>query len=283
MTRHYFCTANQQIQIADMTKIVALGDSITKGVALSTENGYSVLEDNFINIVAREGNLEIENFGKFGCTVTFGHILADRHAEAIAAANYTLLEFGGNDCDFNWKRIALNPLDNHRPKTTLEEFTASFESLIGKVRALGSTPIILSLPPIDSQPYFNHFSRAMSTEQKQSIIDWMDGDVEAIRRWHEDYNLALWKLATRTKTEIVNISSAFECANHLTPDLLCLDGIHPNQAGHREIAKSILGSQAFAKISVTPAIRTNDNKTSVPTRLNNNSQLSSQRCQNATL
>lgn len=224
----------------ERVRIAALGDSITKGVVLNGENNYSVLEESFVGLIREKRDVEIDNFGKFGCTISYAHLLLDRHPEKIAAAKYTLLEYGGNDCDFYWKRIALNPEGDHQPKTSLEEFGSSFVALIEKIRALGSEPLILSLPPINSEAYFNFISRGMSHEQKETILNWMGGDKGAIARWHDSYNQVLFEVAERTNTPIINITTPFDSYKGDWHSLICDDGIHPNSEGHRLIASSIL-------------------------------------------
>lgn len=226
-------------------KIVALGDSITKGVVLNNDNNYSVSEGSFVEILRRERNLDIENYGRFGCTVNYGHQVIDRHSEEVASADYIIIEYGGNDCDFYWKRIALDPQAEHKPKTTLEAFRESFVELIGKVKALGSKPIILSLPPIVSDSYFAFFSRSMDQSQQNNILGWMGGEVEAIARWHENYNNALFAIANQTGTPILDITHPFSDLKEGWRSLICPDGIHPNAAGHRLIANALMTTAIF--------------------------------------
>ncbi len=229
----------------ERVKIVALGDSITKGVVLDSENNYSVSEGSFVEILKKEKNFDINNYGRFGCTIHYGHQIIDRHPEEIATAQYTILEYGGNDCDFYWKRIALNPEAEHLPKTSLEAFRTQFIALINKVRLLGSKPIILSLPPIISDSYFKFFSRSMDTSQRSNILGWMGGEVEAIERWHEDYNRELFAIATQTATPILDITRPFGDYQEGWRSLICSDGIHPNTKGHRLIANSIMTAASF--------------------------------------
>lgn len=223
-------------------RIAALGDSITKGVVLNGENNYSVLEDSFIGLLKERIGVEIDNYGKFGCTISYAHHFVDRHPEEIASAKYTLLEYGGNDCDFYWKRIALDPSGDHQPKTSLEAFGESFVALIKKVRSLGSTPLILSLPPINSEAYFDFFSKGMNDQQKANILGWMGGEKSAISRWHDSYNNLLFDIAERTSTPIINITRPFDNYSGDWHSLICADGIHPNSEGHQLIASSILSS-----------------------------------------
>ena len=226
-------------------RIAAMGDSITKGVVLTGDGNYSVLDNNFVDLLRKHNNIDIDNLGKFGCTISFAHHITDHYPEKIASSDYTILEYGGNDCDFYWKRIALDPTGEHQPKTKLEEFRREFVKLIEKVRALGSRPIILSLPPIESKEYFDFFSRKMNDEQRDNILGWMGGEVEAISRWHDSYNQVLFGVASETSTPILDITQPFSNYSDGWRSLLCQDGIHPNSEGHRLIASSIMAATSF--------------------------------------
>ena len=226
----------------ERVRIAALGDSITKGVVLGEENNYSVLEHNFMEIISESKGVEVENYGRFGSTIDFAHHVVKHHEADIAGAKYTFIEYGGNDCDFYWKRIALNPRGEHLPKTGLEEFRVSLISLIERVRALGSVPVLLSLPPISSTSYFDFFSRGMNEIDRSNILCWMGGDVERIARWHESYNEVLFEVAGSMGVSICDITHPFSDYSGDWHTLLCNDGIHPNMLGHQLIASSIMSN-----------------------------------------
>lgn len=223
----------------EQIRIAALGDSLTKGVVLNEENRYSILKQNFIGIISDKLDLCIRNYAKFGCTIGFGHNVIERHSDEISSSDVTFLEFGGNDCDFDWKMIADNPDTEHSPKTILDSFKEQFFVLIEKVRALGSKPVILSLPPIHSEAYFSFISRFMDDVQKTNILKWLGGDVGIITRWHDMYNKALFEISKLTGTSIIDITTPFEQYEGDVRALLCSDGIHPNALGHELIACSI--------------------------------------------
>jgi lysophospholipase L1-like esterase len=148
------------------TRIAALGDSITKGVVLNDQNRYSAAEQSFLDILSSELDLRVDNYGKFGCTVSHGNSVIERHTADIADSDYTFIEYGGNDCDFDWMKIAQDPRGEHKARTPLEEFTEELSSLVAKIKELGSVPILITLPPILSDTYFSFLSRSMSDEQK---------------------------------------------------------------------------------------------------------------------
>lgn len=230
-------------------RVTALGDSLTKGVILTEENRYSVTEHNFMDIISSRLGLNMENYGRFGCTVSFGNKVIDRHEETISASDYTFLEYGGNDCDFDWMKIADAPSEAHSPKTALESFKEQFPALIERVRKLGSRPVIISLPPIISDTYFSFFSRSMSESQKKNVVEWLGGDVGIISRWHESYNRALFMIANQTRTDIIDITTPFDTFRGDMNSLYCTDGIHPNENGHRMIADAIIrGHQSFDNV-----------------------------------
>lgn len=222
-----------------MTKVTALGDSLTKGVILTEANKYTLTENSYLDIVSRELDLQVSNYGRFGSTIDMGNAIIRRHSEDIASSEYTFIEYGGNDCDFDWMKIADSPMEDYTPKTTLNDFKERFIKLINKVRDLGSKPVIISLPPILSTPYFSFFSRMMSEEQKRNVINWLGGSTDIISRWHESYNRALFMIAPETQTPIIDITTPFDTFRGDISSLYCADGIHPNVQGHRMIATII--------------------------------------------
>lgn len=222
------------------TRIAALGDSITKGVVLNEQYRYSAAEQSFLDILSSELDLRVDNYGKFGCTVSHGNNVIERHAADIADSDYTFIEYGGNDCDFDWIKIAQDPHGEHKARTPLEEFIEDLSSLVAKIKDLGSVPVLITLPPILSDTYFSFLSRSMSDEQKNNIKEWLGGDVGIIARWHESYNRTLFQVANQTRTQIIDITTPFDTFRGDLTSLYCADGIHPNARGHKLIAHTII-------------------------------------------
>lgn len=224
------------------TKVVALGDSVTRGVILAEPNRYSLAEHSYLDIVSRSLDLQVSNYGRFGATIEMGEEMIRRHSDEISASGYTLIEYGGNDCDFDWMKIADSPMEDHAPKTKLKDFKERYVDIINKIRELGSCPIIISLPPILPVPFFSFVSRSMTDEQKANVISWLGGSTDIISRWHESYNRALFMIAQETQTPIIDITSPFDTFRGDIASLYCPDGIHPNDEGHRMIAATIINN-----------------------------------------
>ena len=221
-------------------KVTALGDSITKGVVLTDQDRYTVTQQSFMDMVGEKLDMDIVNCGKFGSTVSMGDKVISRHIKDISESNYTFIEYGGNDCDFDWMKIADAPAEDYAPKTSLEDFRVRFIGLIKRIRELGSTPVIISLPPILSDRYFSYFSSRMTERQKENVIRWLGGDVGIISRWHETYNRSLFVIAGQTQTEIIDVTAPFDTFRGDLKTLFCADGIHPNVYGYRLIADAII-------------------------------------------
>ncbi len=219
-----------------MEKIAAFGDSVLKGVIYEDEH-YCVSHDSFQKICEEYFGIKVENKARFGSTIAKGESIFENNLDLIRETDgeYVILEFGGNDCDFNWKEISEDPDRKHLPMCTIADFRKTYTGIIDGIRSCGKTPVLLSLPPIDSARYFKHISRGLSGD---NIMKWMRNDQQYITNWHERYNIEIFKIAIETGVPIIDISSVFlEKKNYSR--YLCADGIHPNVEGHRLIAAAI--------------------------------------------
>ena len=222
------------------------GDSVARGVVFdAVREKYLFLKDSFIGLVCGKASVRVDNYAKFGCTVTKGEAIVEKHAAALSAYDAIALEFGGNDCDYDWAAVSRDPQAEHLPHTPLAAFEEVYGTIIRKVRAAGARPAAFTLPPIDAERYFLHLSRGLDREK---ILLWL-GDIGRIYRWHERYNAAVCAVASREGAAVVDIRTAFlEREDYRV--LICEDGIHPTQKGHALIAEVVgayLGRAALAQ------------------------------------
>src|SRR5574344_523151 len=228
-----------------MSNIFAFGDSIMKGIVTDPTQicegtiKYKISDKSFVSRCEHDLGRPIDNLSRFGSTILGGLKYLERHFSEIQRGDTVVLEFGGNDCNFDWKAIATEPDKEHLPYTTLSNFRKIYTSIIEKVFSLGAQPVMLSLPVLDSQKFFYHVSQGLNAD---NILHWLGGDVNHINNWHEQYNLEIFKLGARLNVPVIDITSIFLEKPNLS-ELYCPDGMHPNEAGHALIAEAIMKFQ----------------------------------------
>ena len=226
-----------------VSNICIFGDSVAKGVVLDqVQKKYTFLKDSFVRLISVKRGVQISNYSKFGCTVTKGLEMVRRHASELPKYDFIALEFGGNDCDYDWAQVASAPLAEHACKTPVEAFEQSYCEMVHFVSEHGGRPVMLTLPPIDSQRYFNWISRSLDGGNILTFL----GDVDHIYRWQEMYNRIVLRLAHMLGVPLIDIRSAFLQGGDYR-DYLCEDGIHPNSRGHLLITDAI--DRALMRVS----------------------------------
>jgi acyl-CoA thioesterase I len=101
------------------------GDSISKGIVYDEAKGqYAICEGNYVALVQKRLKGMVRNASRFGNTLIRG---IGRLGKDIAKdkPDIVLIEYGGNDCDFDWDDVAANPGIAHEPKTDLSLFEKS--------------------------------------------------------------------------------------------------------------------------------------------------------------
>jgi acyl-CoA thioesterase I len=211
-------------------KIGVWGDSILKGVVFDEiKNSYRLLANGCADLVSRKLGLHISNKSRFGFTIDRGISLIEESLEKNIGCDYILLEYGGNDCDFDWSAVAAHPDWPHQPHTPLKKFGQQLQYVIDLLRHNHIDPILMSLPPISGDGYLDFLvNKGLN---RQALLTFL-GDVQQIYRFQESYSLTITGIALRNQCYYVPIREAF-LAEHDSPSMICADGIHPNEAGHR--------------------------------------------------
>lgn len=219
------------------------GDSIAKGIVFDDFSGrYTTSKNNFATLAADSLGVILSNKAKFGCTIKRGQEVISRIIQTKpndTPFDFALLEFGGNDCDFNWKEISVNPTVEHLPKTPILEFITIYEQIVQDLKMHKIVPIIMTLPPLVADSYYQWISKDIL--QKENILSWLGGNVESIYYWHERYNSAVWEVASNMNCLVIDIHKVFlEQKNYRR--YFCTDGIHLNQEGHDLVYHVLLRS-----------------------------------------
>jgi len=218
-------------------RLYIYGDSILRATVPDETGRYRFHAGQFLEKYGVSGE-QLVNRASFGATADKGAKKLTADLAAGQVGEYTLLEFGGNDCNFNWQQVADAPADAHEPYASLEQFTATMEQMVHAVRAAGSQPLLMSLPPIDGEKYLDHIAAAGPS--KSSILAWLGGSSHMIYRFQEMYSLAIVRLAEKLGVPCLDVRSAFLC-RHDYDSLISRDGIHPSFAGY-----DLIFSQIFA-------------------------------------
>ncbi|MCR4676302.1 MAG: SGNH/GDSL hydrolase family protein [Sphaerochaetaceae bacterium] len=222
-----------------------IGDSILKGIQPNPESGRYETVDN-LDFEGATG-MPVENFSKFGCTVTKGFEYIKRLFSRNPVSSYVLMDFGGNDSDFDWAAISSDPASEngeHKPKTDPAEYLSVYGQLIDFVRECGSTPILMTLPPIVSDRYLNWTCEKQNLSY-DNIMAWLNNDIGRVNRTQKAYSDIAGALAGFKNVKCIDVNSAF-LETGCPEDYMCEDGIHPNNAGQKLIHSCI--RQSFSCI-----------------------------------
>ncbi|MCF0137625.1 MAG: SGNH/GDSL hydrolase family protein [Oscillospiraceae bacterium] len=192
-----------------------------KGVVYDSEAGkYSLCREKLCVPEA-----EIINRSKMGATVEQGMKLIDRHLESCRDS-VVILEYGGNDCNFNWAEVSEAPEAEHSCAVMPERFEKLYTEAAEKLLAAGAEVVISTLPPISAPKFMSFLSRGLSSER---IMSWL-GDVERLSLWQQHYSEIAEGIAHRIGCPLL---PARRAVSSLEWDgMVCNDGLHPNAEGY---------------------------------------------------
>ncbi|PKM50182.1 MAG: SGNH/GDSL hydrolase family protein [Firmicutes bacterium HGW-Firmicutes-7] len=211
------------------------GDSILKGVQINPVNKrYHV--DNHIDIemLSKSYSMQIKNYSYMGCTVTKGKKLIEKRLETNIECDAIIMDYGGNDCDYNWNAISENPKMTHLPNTPIELFKETYYSIINMLKGKGILPIMTTLPPLEPRRFFEWFCRDLN---KANILEFL-GNVNKIYDHQESYSRIIEEIAHETHVPLIDLRESFLKAGNIG-ELLCEDGTHPNTLGQKVITSSL--------------------------------------------
>lgn len=228
-------------------KIAIFGDSVLRGVIydeIKQKHTFSKAID--WQRIKNELNIEIQNYAKMGATILDGKKRLDQYLDGKPQADIVLIEFGGNDCDFDWQKVSDIQSKNHQPKVTPQVFKQTLRQMVDQLRIKRIKPILMTLPTIDARRYFNWITQyGRNTEN----ILYFLGDIEHIYRFHELYNLAIMEVSIEAQVDLIDVRKVF-LENGKLNELICYDGIHPSPFGEELIVEHIISRyQAISPIT----------------------------------
>ena len=189
--------------------------------------------------------METVNRAHFGYTVDKGQTVLRKDLQKGLDCDIAVIEFGGNDCDFNWSEVARAPESVHHPHTPIGQFLDAVSQMAKSLKDAGVKPVLMSLPPLDAQRYLNFIGRLGNNTT--NILHWL-GDVNRIYRYQEMYSNQISRLAAKLNLPLIDVRSRFldrrDCGQ-----LIARDGIHLTEAGYRllldEARLTLAGMSAY--------------------------------------
>ncbi|MEA5014698.1 MAG: SGNH/GDSL hydrolase family protein [Candidatus Limiplasma sp.] len=229
------------------------GDSLARGIVYREEKErYAISKDRCTSRLQEVLGCKVENHSNMGATVLDGLSLFEHFTPVPGAL--CAVEFGGNDCDLDWAYVAAHPGEPVRAKVALPEFEEGLRRFVQEIRGRGMQPLLVTPLPLHAERYFRWVTRGLDAEAVLQAL----GEVQSIYHWQERYTIAMRRAAHATSCPLLDLRDTM-LARQDYAQLMCLDGIHPNDGGHKlladvvvELAKRSL-PEAGAQAQAAPA------------------------------
>lgn len=227
-----------EVQVTRGDRVVLWGDSLGKGVVWNEQRGrYGAAPVNAVQIVSEQIGVEIDNRSRFGSTAPRGLELMERELGEGLRADAAIIEFGGNDCNFDWAVIADSPDAQHDPATPPKQYEDALRRMVAVLRARGLRPILMTLPPINAERYFQFL--VGDKLNGGNILRWL-GDVNRIYRFQEWYSGMAACIARELCVELLDLRALCLARQDFVTRLLCADGLHMNEEGQRFVGNAVV-------------------------------------------
>lgn len=217
-----------------INRISVWGDSILKGAVTGKDSGhlFDIIEENSLSIASEKLGFELDNQSVFGSTVIKTQRRLNRSLEKEIQCDLGIIESGGNDCDYDWTAVSEKPDEEHSPRVPLDEFIRIISEMVSALRKKHITPLVMTMPPLVPDFWFEHICRG---HDRNNILKFLGGAPDRLYRNHELYNLTLMRYCFEHDVQFVDMRLAMLEADDYR-NLMCRDGIHPNEDGYRYMA-----------------------------------------------
>ena len=186
-------------------RIGVYGDSLMKGTLPDEQLRYHFHTDLFEAPLAGV-DAEVTNKSVFGATSRKGVTLVQRDLARGHRYDWALIEYGGNDCNYDWADVAAHPEQHHDPVVLADEFRANLTTIVQMLREAGVRPIFTTLPPIDEVKYLACIDH--NGASAAGVMQWL-GDVRRIYRTQERYSGLVCTIAAELDVPCVDPRDRF--------------------------------------------------------------------------
>mgnify|MGYP000258368871 CR=1 FL=1 len=211
----------------EMLRIAVFGDSLMKGTLPDEQLRYHFHTDLFEAPLAGL-HAEVTNKSVFGATSRKGVTLVQRDLARGHRYDWALVEYGGNDCNYDWPDVAAHPEQDHNPVVLADEFRANMTAIVQMLREAGIRPIFTTLPPIDEVKYLACIDH--NGASAAGVMQWL-GDVRRIYRTQERYSGLVCTIAAGAGRAVRRPARSFSRRGRSRASN-AEDGIHLSEAGY---------------------------------------------------
>ena len=204
-------------------KLVVFGDSILKGVITIPDSGklFDVTENDSLTLAQKKLGFELDNRSIYGNITSKGLVKLQKFFDKGETADFCIIEFGSNDCDYDWGTLI--------QKVPLADYLENLKQMISLCRANKVTPLMMGLIPYVCDDWFKTIIKG---QDEAAILNFLGGTAETLGKNQLIYKNAQADFVKENKVQFLDPWTIFE--GH--KELMCYDGIHPNEKGYQLLA-----------------------------------------------
>lgn len=204
-------------------KLVVFGDSILKGVITIPNSGklFDVTENDSLTLAQKKLGFELDNRSIYGNITSKGLVKLQKFFDKGETADFCIIEFGSNDCDYDWGTLI--------QKVPLEEYLENLKQMVNLCRANKVTPLMMGLIPYVCDDWFKTIIKG---QDEAAILNFLGGSSETLGKNQLVYKNAQAGFVKDNNVQFLDPWELFQ--GH--KELMCYDGIHPNEKGYALLA-----------------------------------------------
>lgn len=206
-------------------KLVVFGDSILKGVITIPNSGklFDTTENDSLSLAQKELGFELDNRSIYGNITSKGLIKLQKFFEKGGEADFCIIEFGSNDCDYDWGTLV--------QKVPLAEYLENLAAMVKLCREHKVTPLMMGLIPYVCDDWYQTIIKG---QNEAAILDFLGGSSETLGKNQLIYKDAQADFVQKNNVQFLEPWTIFQ--GH--KELMCYDGIHPNEKGYELLSKA---------------------------------------------
>jgi acyl-CoA thioesterase I len=217
------------------------GDSLAVGITYDEQRGrYAISGERCPKRLSEELPCKVVNNSKMGATVLDGLKLFEA-AQPVEGA-LCVVEYGGNDCNLDWKHLSEFPQEEPQAKVEIATFTEKLGEFVTRIGERGMKAVLITPLPLHAERFFNWVSQGLNREAIRQAL----GDIQSIYSWQERYAIAVRNVAQKMGAPLLDLRDVM-LANSNYPFLICRDGMHLCDDGYRYLTDYLL-----RRIRLTP-------------------------------